>query len=61
MYVCFCFATIQILNEQMYIWRCTTPHVKSYIALMSGKANVLQLDLEQLRNNAIACHHSTKS
>jgi len=48
MYVCFFFAAIKTLNEQMHTWKCTTPHVKSYNALMSGKTNVLQLDLEQL-------------
>jgi len=54
MYVCFFFAAIKTLNEQMHTWKCTTPHVKSYNALMSGKTNVLQLDLEQLWNNTKA-------
>ena len=48
MYVCFCFATIKTQNEQMHIWRCMVPHMKSYIALISGKENCLQMDLDQL-------------
>jgi len=47
MYVRFCFASVKTLNEHTRIWRCMTPHVKSYTVSMSGEANVLQLDSEQ--------------
>jgi hypothetical protein len=57
---CFCFVSIKTLNEQMHIWRCMTIYVKSYVALLSGKAHVLQLDLEQLWNYGIACYQSNK-